>query len=68
MLYLVAPRLIPILGFLLLPLVLGTYWQKVLLSVAVFACWPSAGHPGPIRMISLGQALFFGLGPTARAS
>ena len=37
MLYLSAPRLIPILAFLILPLVLNPYWQKVLLSVAVFA-------------------------------
>jgi branched-chain amino acid transport system permease protein len=63
MLYLVAPRLIPILGFLLMPLVLGTYWQKVLLSVAVFALlaisWDILAQSG---MISLGQALFFGLG------
>ena len=63
MLYLLAPRLIPILGFLLLPLVLDTYWQKVLLSVAVFALlaisWDILAQSG---MISLGQALFFGLG------
>ena len=63
MIYLLAPRLIPILGFLLLPLVLGTYWQKVLLSVAVFALlaisWDILAQSG---MISLGQALFFGLG------
>ena len=31
------PRLIPLIVFLVLPLILGTYWQKVLLSVAVFA-------------------------------
>jgi branched-chain amino acid transport system permease protein len=63
MLYLAAPRLIPVLGFLVLPLVLGTYWQKVLLSVAVFALlaisWDLLAQSG---MISLGQALFFGLG------
>jgi branched-chain amino acid transport system permease protein len=63
MLYLLAPRLIPILGFLLLPLVLDPYWQKVLLSVAVVALlaisWDILAQSG---MISLGQALFFGLG------
>lgn len=63
MLYLSAPRLIPIAGFLLLPLVLDNYWQKVLLSVAVFALlaisWDILAQTG---MISLGQALFFGLG------
>ncbi len=66
MLYLSAPRLLPVLGFLLLPLVLGTYWQKVLLSVAVFALlaisWDLLAQSG---MISLGQALFFGLGAYA---
>jgi branched-chain amino acid transport system permease protein len=63
MLYLAAPRLIPLIGFLVLPLILGTYWQKVLLSVAVFALlaisWDILAQTG---MISLGQALFFGMG------
>ena len=66
MLYLAAPRLIPIFGFLILPLVLGPYWQKVLLSVAVFALlaisWDILAQSG---MISLGQALFFGMGAYA---
>ena len=63
MLYLTAPRLIPLIGFLVLPLILGVYWQKVLLSVAVFALlaisWDILAQTG---MISLGQALFFGMG------
>src|SRR5210317_141604 len=63
MLYLAAPRLIPLTVFLVLPLILGTYWQKVLLSVAVFALlaisWDILAQAG---MISLGQALFFGMG------
>ncbi len=63
MLYLSAPRLIPLLGILVLPLFLGVYWQKVLLSVAVFALlaisWDILAQSG---MISLGQALFFGMG------
>lgn len=66
MLYLSAPRLIPILAFVLLPLILGIYWQKVLLSVAVFALlaisWDILAQTG---MISLGQALFFGMGAYA---
>jgi len=66
MLFLAAPRLIPILGFLILPLLLGAYWQKVLLSVAVFALlaisWDILAQSG---MISLGQALFFGMGAYA---
>lgn len=63
MLYLAAPRLLPVLLFLILPLVLGTYWQKVLLSLGVFALlaisWDILAQAG---MISLGQALFFGTG------
>ena len=66
MLYLAAPRLIPIIAFLILPLILGIYWQKVLLSVAVFALlaisWDILAQTG---MISLGQALFFGMGAYA---
>ena len=63
MLYLAGPRLLPVVVCLFLPLVLGAYWQKVLLSVAVFALlaisWDLLAQTG---MISLGQALFFGTG------
>ena len=63
MLYLAAPRWIPIFAFLILPLILSIYWQKVLLSVAVIALlaisWDILAQTG---MISLGQALFFGMG------
>jgi len=63
MLYFAAPRMIPVAAFLILPLVLGDYWQRVLLSVAVFALlaisWDILAQSG---MISLGQALFFGMG------
>jgi branched-chain amino acid transport system permease protein len=63
MLYLAGPRIIPVIAILLLPPVLGIYWQKVLLSVAVFALlaisWDLLAQTG---MISLGQALFFGMG------
>jgi branched-chain amino acid transport system permease protein len=63
MLYLSGPRLLPIVGCLVLPLVLSLYWQKVLLSVAVFALlaisWDILAQSS---MVSLGQALFFGLG------
>ena len=66
MLYLAAPRWLPIVAFLILPLILGTYWQKVLLSVAVIALlaisWDILAQTG---MISLGQALFFGMGAYA---
>jgi branched-chain amino acid transport system permease protein len=63
MLYLSAPRLIPAIVFLVLPLVLEPYWQRVLLSVAIFALlaisWDILAQSG---MVSLGQALFFGVG------
>jgi len=63
MAYRAAPRLFPVLACMILPLVLDAYWQKVLLSVAVFALlaisWDILAQTG---MISLGQALFFGLG------
>lgn len=63
MLYLSGPRLLPIVGFVVLPLVLGIYWQKVVVSVAVFALlaisWDILAQSG---MVSLGQALFFGMG------
>jgi branched-chain amino acid transport system permease protein len=63
MAYLAAPRLIPIIGCLVLPFFLSVYWQKVLLSVAVFALlaisWDILAQSS---MVSLGQALFFGMG------
>lgn len=66
MLYLSAPRLVPVLGFLFLPPFLSAYWQKVFLSVAIFGLlaisWDILAQSG---MISLGQALFFGVGAYA---
>jgi branched-chain amino acid transport system permease protein len=63
MLYLSGPRVLPVAACLALPLVLDPYWQKVLLSVSVFALlaisWDILAQTG---MISLGQSLFFGLG------
>ncbi|UCH24050.1 MAG: branched-chain amino acid ABC transporter permease [Deltaproteobacteria bacterium] len=63
MLYLAAPRMLPIVGLLVLSLALSVYWQRVLLSVSVFALlaisWDILAQSG---MISLGQALFFGSG------
>ncbi len=63
MLYLAGPRLLPVLAFLVLPFFFNTYWQKVVISLAVFALlaisWDLLAQSG---MISLGQALFFGVG------
>jgi len=63
MLYLAAPRLLPIVGLIVLSFALSVYWQRVLLSVSVFALlaisWDILAQTG---MVSLGQALFFGTG------
>jgi len=63
MLYLSSPRLLPILGLIVLSFLLSLYWQKVLLSVSVIALlaisWDLLAQSG---MVSLGQALFFGMG------
>ncbi len=63
MLYLATPRILPVIICLILPLLLDPYWQKVLLSVAVVALlaisWDILAQTG---MVSLGQALFFGVG------
>lgn len=61
--WLVAPRLLPLLGLPLLALALGPYGRKVLISTLVFALlalsWELLAMTG---IVSLGQALFFGLG------
>lgn len=62
-LYLLLPRVLPVMALLVLPLVLTGYWGKVL----VFACmygllalsWDFMASCG---LFSLGQALFFGMG------
>jgi branched-chain amino acid transport system permease protein len=63
MLYLSTPRLLPIVGLVVLSFLLSLYWQKVLLSVSVIALlaisWDLLAQSG---MVSLGQALFFGMG------
>jgi branched-chain amino acid transport system permease protein len=63
LLYLAAPRVLPVLALLALALVVPLYWQRVIVSAAVFALlalsWDLAATSG---MVSLGQALFFGVG------
>lgn len=63
MMYLSAPRLVPVVAFMVIPIFLDMYWQKVMISLAVFALlaisWDLLVQSG---MISLGQALFFGMG------
>ena len=53
MAYLASPRLITIIGCLVLPFFLSVYWQKVLLSVAVFALLAIYGSLVPLRFEAL---------------
>jgi branched-chain amino acid transport system permease protein len=63
MMYLAAPRFVPIILLLVLGLIVGTYWQRVLVSACMFGLlavsWDLLASTG---MVSLGQALFFGVG------
>jgi len=63
MLYVAVPPVLPVVALIILPLVLPIYWQKVLISTAMFALlamsWDFLVSAG---MVSLGQALFFGVG------
>ncbi len=63
MLYVSLPPVIPVISLIILPLILPIYWQKVLISTAIFALlamsWDFLVSAG---MVSLGQALFFGIG------
>jgi len=62
-LYLVVPRVLPVLLLLVIPLVVGIYWAKVIVMACIIAIlalsWDLMFAAG---MISLGQALFFGIG------
>ncbi len=63
MLYLLAPRVLPLAALLALALFLPPYWKKVLVSTAIFGIlamsWDLLVCTG---LVSLGQALFFGVG------
>lgn len=63
MLYVSLPPAIPLIGLLVLPLVLPQYWQKVFISTCMFALLAmSWDFLVSVGMVSLGQALFFGVG------
>ncbi len=63
MLYVTMPPAIPVIALLILPLVLPAYWQKVLISTCIFALLAmSWDFLVSVGMVSLGQALFFGVG------
>ena len=63
MLYLLLPRILPILAALILPLVVGEYWTKVIVYAAIYGLlalsWDFLASCG---LFSLGQAFFFGVG------
>ncbi len=62
-LYLLLPRVLPVVGLLVLPLVLTGYWGKVLIYACILGLlalsWDFLASCG---MFSLGQAFFFGVG------
>jgi len=63
MLYVALPPALPVVALVILPLILPVYWQKVLISTAVFALLAmSWDFLVSVGMVSLGQALFFGVG------
>ncbi len=61
--YLLGPRVLPVTALLILPFLLNIYWTKVILiscTIAMLALsWDLIASAG---MVSLGQALFYGLG------
>ncbi len=62
-LYVSVPPALPVILLIILPLILPLYWQKVLISTAIFALLAmSWDFLVSVGMVSLGQALFFGVG------
>lgn len=63
MLYIVAPRVLPVLILLIVALAAPPYWQRVIMQACLFGLlaisWDVLASVG---MVSLGQALFFGVG------
>ena len=63
MLYLIIPRVVPVVGLAIAAYVLPLYWKKVVITTCIFAMlsisWDFLSTCG---MLSLGQALFFGIG------
>jgi branched-chain amino acid transport system permease protein len=61
--YLLFPRVIPVLGIAVLAYFLPLYWKKVVITTCIFAMlavsWDFLSTCG---LLSLGQALFFGIG------
>lgn len=63
MLYIIAPRVLPVLLLLTVGLAASPYWQRVIMQACMFGLlaisWDLLASVG---MVSLGQALFFGVG------
>lgn len=63
MLYLIFPRVLPIVGIAIITYLFPVYWKKVIITTCIFAMlavsWDFLSSCG---MLSLGQALFFGIG------
>jgi len=63
MLYIIAPRVLPVLLLLILGLAATPYWQRVIMQACMIGLlaisWDLLASVG---MVSLGQALFFGIG------
>ena len=63
MLYLLAPRAVPVVGLLGVAPFLNPYWQEIFISTAVYALlaisWDLLISAG---LVSLGQSLFYGIG------
>ncbi|HVN24488.1 MAG TPA: branched-chain amino acid ABC transporter permease [Syntrophorhabdales bacterium] len=61
--YLLFPRVVPVIGVALLACFLPLYWKKVLITTCIYAMlavsWDFLSTCG---LLSLGQALFFGIG------
>jgi branched-chain amino acid transport system permease protein len=64
MLYLLLPRFLPIAALFCLPLLMGSsYWGKVIFYSCIFALLAlSWDFMASVGLVSLGQALFFGVG------
>lgn len=64
MAYLLMPRLVLILGLLMLPLVLGMYWQRVLCSAGIYALLALGFDflAQYVGLVCLGGAFFIGAG------
>lgn len=63
MIYLLAPRVLPVAVLVVMPLILSGYWRKVLVFACVYGLLAMSWDlMAAVGLFSLGQALFFGVG------